>query len=95
MPLIPSDTHLLFEFQRTQFQIRPAFAITINKAQGQTLKYVSLWLGDTHVFSHGQLYVAISRVTDIDNMIIATNNINNMTRNVVYTEIFNPPTYDD
>ena len=33
MPLIPSDTNLPFDFQRTQFPIRPAFSMTINKFQ--------------------------------------------------------------
>ena len=52
MPLIPSDTNLPFDFKRTQFPIRPAFCITINKSQGQTLEYVAIWLGDDHVFTH-------------------------------------------
>ena len=42
-------------------QVRPAFAMTINKAQGQTLKRVGLYLPDS-CFTHGQLYVAASRV---------------------------------
>ena len=47
------------EFSRRQFPVRPAFAFTINKAQGQTLKAVGIYLSD-HVFFHGQLYVALS-----------------------------------
>ncbi|KAG3077101.1 hypothetical protein PI124_g14494 [Phytophthora idaei] len=36
--------------------------MTINKAQGQTVQNLGLYLS-TSSFSHGQLYVALSRVT--------------------------------
>lgn len=65
LPLIPYDTGLPFDFCRIQFPIKPAFALTINKAQGQTLEKVGLWL-EKPVFSHGQLYVALSRVSNFD-----------------------------
>jgi ATP-dependent DNA helicase PIF1 len=41
--------------------VRLAFAMTINKAQGQTLKMVGIFLPKP-VFTHGQLYVAMSRI---------------------------------
>ena len=40
----PSDTDLPFELRRRQFPIRPSFARTINKAQGQTLDVVGVYL---------------------------------------------------
>ena len=59
LPRIPTDTP--FEFKRLQFPIRLAFAMTINKAQGQSLQVCGLDL-ENPCFGHGQLYVACSRV---------------------------------
>ena len=92
MPLIPSDTNLPFEFERNQFPIRPSFCMTINKAQGQTLQFASVWLGDEFVFTHGQLYVALSRVSNFSSLLIAINDPNFFTRNVVFTEILKSKT---
>ncbi|KAG3004323.1 hypothetical protein PC120_g18637 [Phytophthora cactorum] len=51
-----------FRLRRKQFPIQPAFALAINKAQGQTVLYLGSYLA-TPCFSHGQLHVATSRVT--------------------------------
>ena len=59
--LISNDSTYPFHLTRRQFPVRPAFAMTINKAQGQTLQHMGLYLSKS-VFSHGQLYVALSRV---------------------------------
>lgn len=88
-----SDT---IQFKRCQFPVRLAFAMTINKAQGQTLDSIGLYLPNP-VFSHGQLYVALSRVKSSQSIkiLLATNQSNipqhlskNHTRNVVFTEVF-------
>ncbi|XP_034945108.1 uncharacterized protein, partial [Chelonus insularis] len=50
-----------FTFKRRQFPIVLAFAITINKAQGQTFDMIGIDL-TKDIFNHGQLYVAFSRV---------------------------------
>lgn len=62
--LTPSgkDAEFAFLLKRRQFPVRLAFAMTINKAQGQSVRYVGLDLR-VPVFSHGQLYVALSRAT--------------------------------
>ena len=56
-----------FEWERVQFSIKLAISMTINKAQGQTLDKAAVWL-EHPCFGHGQLYVAISRVGDPDNI---------------------------
>jgi len=51
------------EIHRRLFPLSLAYAMTVNRAQGQTLKRVLL---DTTrpAFSHDHLYVALSRVRD-------------------------------
>ena len=58
-----TGTHWAFTLRRVQFPIVPAFAITINKSQGQTVRTVGVYL-PTPVFSHGHFYVAASRTGD-------------------------------
>jgi hypothetical protein len=59
-PANNNNSALPFKLQRRQFPVRLAFAMTIHKAQGQSLKKVGLYLPKP-CFSHGQLYVALSR----------------------------------
>ena len=61
IPLVPTDSELPFQFRRLQFPVRPCFAMTVNKSQGQTFKAIGLDLS-TASFSHGMFYVAASRV---------------------------------
>jgi len=63
----PSGTDWPFVLRCRQFPVRVAFAITINKSQGQTFNNVGVYLSSP-VYSHGQLYVAISWVTSSANM---------------------------
>lgn len=73
--LIPSDSNLPFKFQRTQFPIRLAYCMTINKSQGQTFNKVGIYLPQP-VFSHGQLYVAFSRARCFEDIYVEIKNSN-------------------
>ena len=65
--VIPND--LAFTFKRTQFPIKLSIAMSINKAQGQTLKVAGIDL-QSPCFSHGLSYVACSRVDTANNLYI-------------------------
>ncbi|CAN1146786.1 ATP-dependent DNA helicase PIF1 [Linum perenne] len=84
------DTKWLFILKRRQFPIRLCYAMTINKSQGQTLDQVGLYLPKP-VFTHGQLYVAVSRVRSAAGLHIVLGNEESarqdVTRNIVYDEI--------
>lgn len=70
---------------RCQYPIRPCFAMTINKSQGQSLRTVGLDLR-IPVFAHGQLYIALSRVTGSRRLTIFSNSEEWIIQNVVYPE---------
>jgi ATP-dependent DNA helicase PIF1 len=65
--------------------------MTINKSQGQSLDSVGLYIPRS-VFSHGQLYVAMSRVKSKKGLKILIHDKNKgqqqTTTNVVFKEVF-------
>lgn len=96
-------TNYGFTLQRQQLPLLPSYAMTINKSQGQTLQQVGIYLNDV-VFSHGQLYVALSRCRHRNNIFVHVNETGHrqghllqrfvgeghrvFTRNIIYREVF-------
>ncbi|XP_061354089.1 uncharacterized protein LOC133298770 [Gastrolobium bilobum] len=91
MTMSPSSHTFPVNFQRRQFPLVVLFAMTINKSQGQSLSHVGIHL-PRPVFTHGQLYVALSRVKSRHGlkMLILDENgcVTNTTFNIVYKEVF-------
>lgn len=80
-----------FKLIRKQIPLQICYAMTINKAQGQSLETVGLFLPKS-CFTHGQFYVAISRVTSPHGLKIFVDDEaglpTNITQNVVDKDIF-------
>ncbi|WOG87481.1 hypothetical protein DCAR_0206707 [Daucus carota subsp. sativus] len=91
MELFPTETKLPFKLIRKQMPLQICYSMTINKAQGQSLQRVGLYLPKS-VFTHGQMYVAVSRVTSPEGLKMFIDSDHgvptNVTRNVVYQEVF-------
>jgi DNA helicase Pif1-like protein/PIF1-like helicase len=82
-----AEGDLPFKLFRRQLPIRLCFAMTINKAQGQTLNVVGVDLR-APVFSHGQLYVALSRATNVQLLkVLLPQEGSRKTINEVYDEV--------
>lgn len=82
---IPKD--LPFNFKRIQFPVKVSFAVTINKAQGETFKHVGIGLRQ-ECFSQWatKLNVALSRSGSGENQYLLLPE-ENKTKNIVYAEV--------
>jgi hypothetical protein len=93
--LSSADPTLPFKLCRKQFPIRLAYCMTISKSQGQTFRSVGIYLREP-VFTHGQFYVALSRVSSFDGFkikIVESDKhgkrgaLGYITKNIVYKDI--------
>ncbi|XP_034570701.2 uncharacterized protein [Setaria viridis] len=85
----PEDLSLPFKFKHKQFPVRLSFTMTINKAQGQTIPNVGIYLPEP-VFAHRQLYVALSEGVSCETTWVLARKNKDMdptrrgTKNIVY-----------
>jgi len=89
--LSPNTEILPVLLKRLQFPVRVAFAMTINKSQGQLVEHVGINL-QILVFSYRQLYVAFFRCTsplNISVLLPEQSQESRRTLNVVYKKVFN------
>lgn len=86
--LQPPEAMIGFVLNRRQIPVRLAFAMTINKSQGQSVKNIGINL-HTPVFTHGQLYVVLSRCTSKSRVkiLFPSTSENTTTTNIVYPEV--------
>jgi len=83
------QAQLPFTLIHRQFPFQMAFALTINRSQGQSFENVGIYL-PSPVFSHGQLYVALSRCKSMGKIKVLVQHDpadHKHTKNIVYQEV--------
>lgn len=80
--VLPSGHTLI----RKQFPLAPAYASTFHSCQGLTLDWIGIDLTKP-VFTHGQLYTALSQVRNRNNLIVLLPGGQMTTKNVTYHEV--------
>ena len=85
---VTDDQSFPFPIHRHQFPVKLAYAITINKAQGQTFKRLGIDI-TSPVFDHGQLYTALSRAPCWESITVRLpeDAVNTMVTNIVFEEV--------
>lgn len=85
-----SNEGLDFTLTRKQLPLKLCFSMTISKSQGQTLNLIGVDLTNP-VFTHGQFYVAMSRVTDVSRLIELLPPCAKTTQSIVYPGVLLRP----
>lgn len=87
----PTEANFPIKMRRRQYPLKLAFAMTIDESQVQTLSKVGVYL-PRRVFTHGQMYVAISKVKSRAGLKVLITDKDGKpqeeTKNVVFKEVF-------
>jgi hypothetical protein len=92
LKLNSGEKDLTFTLTCKQFPVRLCFAMTINKSQGQSFEKVGVDL-QAPVFSHGQFYVAVSRVCSAGGLHVLLSPDSDKTENIVWPELLQDLSY--
>ena len=82
----PEASGLPFTLTRRQYPIIPAYCLSVHKAQGQTLKMCGV-VFESDPFTHGQLYVALSRVASWNCLFVHLHSGETHIHNVVHKHL--------
>jgi PIF1-like helicase len=93
---VTDDQSFPFPVHRHQFPVKLAYAMTINKAQGQTFNRLGIDL-TLPVFDHGQLYTALSRAKCWESITVRLpeDAEDTLVANIVFDEILDDLGEDD
>jgi hypothetical protein len=80
--ITPEASGLPFTITRRQYPIIPAYCLSVHKAQGQTIQTCGL-IFESDPFTHGQLYVALSRVSSWQSLYVMMHQGEGSIHNVV------------
>lgn len=70
IPMVSNESSTAFKLKRLQFPVKLAFAVTFNRAQGQSVGEKCGILLPKKIWTHGQIYVAFSRCGNPRNIFV-------------------------
>ena len=86
IPMVDTSGEFPWVMTRVQYPVRVCFAMSFHKGQGQSLSRVGLYI-NRPIFTHGMLYVGLSRARSEDGIKVFLANKERFADNVVYYEM--------
>ena len=86
IPMVDTSGEFPWVMTRVQYPVRVCFAMSFHKGQGQSLSRVGLYI-NRPIFTHGMLYVGLSRGVDMDQVKVFLANSKKYADNVVFYEM--------
>ena len=86
IPMVDTSGEFPWVMTRVQYPVRVCFAMSFHKGQGQSLSRVGLYI-NRPIFTHGMLYVGLSRGVDMDQVKVFLADKNKYADNVVFYEM--------